>query len=1508
MRREHPDTLVPRQPRRTNLFINKSSHITMDKTYAIPDFLMRHARRIGSATLVSALLLANAAAQNVSLYSFSSSGGGTLDPMSSASVLIGSGQDDTPSSVTGIGFAFNYEGTNYTDFSVNSNGGMKLGGSQISGSAINFNLTSNPLVLLPYSGDGTTANGSVTTALTGTSPNQIRVVQWNVGMDYSVSSANCLYQVWLYEGSNVIEFRYGAGAPSGSFSGGIQVAITGATATNYLNVLSNLTASTSNTTLFTTTNAWPGNGTILTFSPPAPCTPPPAPGQTVASISSGCSGFSSALSLQNNTPGSGVSYQWQSSPNGVDTWTNVGANSATYTTTALSATTWFQCLVTCSTGPSTVNSTPVQLTVTEPAVTYFTYAGAQYSEAFATWGNRCSTGDVPSLASNHWKNTPAFGAGTWRASNTTAGNAGWESVGGAAGTTGTTQSSIPTSVAVTQPAARFHSRQGGSVTGTLDFHVNMSAATGSEFLRFEYINSAGAGTLQVLVSQDGGSNFTSLGTLGATNVNGGAFSTWYTQQFTIGSTSATTVIRLKGTAPATAQGSGGNDLAVDNFRIIPAATCAAPTAPTASVTAPGTADIGWTCASCTGNFYVEYKNASFTPGSGLSAGGGTMAGPFTSSPATISGLTAGNYTAYVRRDCGGGNGFSDNAGPVTFSIVNGDFCANAIDLTTVALTPDFTNTFGNTTGASNNYTTSTCASQPGRDVVLYYDVAPGATLQLGLWSSVNRLTVAYGGSCPGTTTLACSAGGYFTTPNPNVQQINDYETLVWTNPGCNTERVYVLVDAISTGGPVYSFNYVYTPAAGTFCSAVTGIAVSTVNTGSSADVSWNNTCSGSVVVEYGPAGFTPGAGANAGGGITAAINGTSTTLNGLTLDQPYDVYVRNDCGAGQYSTNGTPIQFTIINGDDCTRVIDLSAETSPFFGTTTGASNAVSVHDCGTFNGGDILLSYPVGDGATISFFAAHDYAATVSVNYGPSCPGSNTLICENDLSEFSWTNTTGSTQTVYWIQDGSTEGDFSLEWIYEPPCNNDITLEFRSDAPNQTTWEIRDANTNSVVRSGGPLNGSPETNSTCLPDGCYVLRVLDSGGDGMIGGGYVLRTAGDNLRIIDNTGNFNSGSVSAISGNQGFCLPIGTDRTIFTSCDKLDWVTGKFIVASANAAVSGQFGVTNSTSGYEFWFFDPNGSYSFRRFRNHATSDGTGTGATRACHFRINGWTNTVSTPHLPANTLLNVRVRGRVAGSNLEFGPACLFKIDAALAACPRVSLQDNPADSDYSCGVSRTFGGANSASNKLVAAAPQIIPAVASTNIRYQFRFRIPGEYPAAGSCIVRPIQTSPTLYLNWTSGERLKCNTQYDVDMRVSKDGGATWCAANGAPTCASPQTIQLWGKVCKVNITSSTFCPVNGQGGASNLAVENTGDLTMYPNPNRGDQLFINLNVVEKGVNTVSVDIFDLTGKKVTARTIAVQDGTVKTALELNGDLSNGMYLVNITAGSKAYTERLVIQH
>ncbi len=222
-------------------------------------------------------------------------------------------------------------------------------------------------------------------------------------------------------------------------------------------------------------------------------------------------------------------------------------------------------------------------------------------------------------------------------------------------------------------------------------------------------------------------------------------------------------------------------------------------------------------------------------------------------------------------------------------------------------------------------------------------------------------------------------------------------------------------------------------------------------------------------------------------------------------------------------------------------------------------------------------------------------------------------------------------------------------------------------------TYEVLDETGTTTILSGNnpvPAN-SIGTQVLCLADGCYQLRVTDAGGDGLLG--YILREAGANgRRIIDNKENMNDG-VSQIGG--GLCVPMSDDRPIFSSCDKLDWVTNRFIVATENAAVTAAYATPSlrNSSGYVFWFFDPNGTYSFRRFRKHSESDGYGTGALRANHFRLNAWTNTPSSPHLPEGVLLNVRIMGRVNWSWRTWGPACQFKMDACVPHA-RVKLQDN------------------------------------------------------------------------------------------------------------------------------------------------------------------------------------------------------------------------------------------
>jgi hypothetical protein len=449
--------------------------------------------------------------------------------------------------------------------------------------------------------------------------------------------------------------------------------------------------------------------------------------------------------------------------------------------------------------------------------------------------------------------------------------------------------------------------------------------------------------------------------------------------------------------------------------------------------------------------------------------------------------------------------------------------------------------------------------------------------------------------------------------------------------------------------------------------------------------------------------------------------------------------------------------------------------------------------------------------------------------------------------------------------------------------CTENLILELQTDANGeQTSWEILSQVNAAVVCSGeGYPDNSVVTAACCVPAGCYRLRVYDSAGDGMTTGGYILRTDPANLRIIDNRYNFSSGSVSAISGDQGFCLPIGTDRPIHTSCDKLDWVNNQFLIASENAAVSAEWisGAPNSaqdpTSGYDFWFFDPNGTYSFIRQRRHNQSDGfANIGAARTAHMQINNWS---VANQIPTGVLMNVRVRGVVDGVPMEWGPACRFKIDPVAAACPMTKLMDIPGNMFISCGQFRQWAPGSYAHARPVSGATQ-----------YQFRFRQPSEnYEVVRTTSQYFVQ----LYWSATSAPPLVTGTQYLVDVRAFKNG--QWCP---------------WGEVCTLNIGT----PVS-DGGNLNSSIEESengsgaSQFTMWPNPNRGDQLMLQIDVLPLTVETVAIEMFDMTGKKMMTRTIATQNGSFNHSLDLQAELPAGMYVVNITAGEKLFTGRLVVQ-
>ena len=86
-----------------------------------------------------------------------------------------------------------------------------------------------------------------------------------------------------------------------------------------------------------------------------------------------------------------------------------------------------------------------------------------------------------------------------------------------------------------------------------------------------------------------------------------------------------------------------------------------------------------------------------------------------------------------------------------------------------------------------------------------------------------------------------------------------------------------------------------------------------------------------------------------------------------------------------------------------------------------------------------------------------------------------------------------------------------------------------------------------------------------------------------------------------------------------------------------------------------------------------------------------------------------------------------------------------------------------------------------------------------------------------------------------------------------------------------------------------------------------GDFAMYPNPNDGSRLFLQMGNIAEDVHTVSVDIYDAMGKRVSAHVMPVTDGALNNVIELDRSITDGLYFVTITSGKDVRTERLVIQ-
>jgi len=183
------------------------------------------------------------------------------------------------SPVTNIGFTFKFQGIDYTQFSVNAAGLLKLGSVVVTNESVNsaITTTNTPKIYALWDAfyTGTAASGGgVTYKLTGAAPNRVLTVQWVVNSTSATTASGVNFQVLLYETSNKIEFLYGASPALPSASVGLG-GLDGAN--DYLSVFTKNAIITAGVN-FNTNTVIPGAGSghKFTFTPTTALTATPA--------------------------------------------------------------------------------------------------------------------------------------------------------------------------------------------------------------------------------------------------------------------------------------------------------------------------------------------------------------------------------------------------------------------------------------------------------------------------------------------------------------------------------------------------------------------------------------------------------------------------------------------------------------------------------------------------------------------------------------------------------------------------------------------------------------------------------------------------------------------------------------------------------------------------------------------------------------------------------------------------------------------------------------------------------------------------------------------------------------------------------------------------------------------------------------------------------------------------------------------------------------------------------
>lgn len=684
--------------------------------------------------------------------------------------------------------------------------------------------------------------------------------------------------------------------------------------------------------------------TLAVFPDDPPCVVPPGGGTVEGPAGAVCPNIPFSLTVTGASYGTGLSFQWQSSPDGA-VWADIpGAEGESYLATQ-SAPTYYRRTITCS-GQSAF-STSIMVGV-KPFIDCYCTTGSE-SAAFEYIGNVIITGGVNN------------------------------------NTNSTTYSNYST----THIATVF---QGQHVKVTIEKGVSDWYASDRAYVFVDF-------------NQDGDFNDGGemVGTMaGATSPYQISFTIPPTA--TLGNTR----LRIKfgdtdpffdivDNDPCQESYSFGE---TEDYGLLITVTppCTPPSELVAQPSSPSEELISWDAAITDPSNGYQWEIRTFGNGgsgsSGLAASGTTAAGVLNAVATGLSGGT--NYFLWVRGDCGGGT-FSTWEGPQQFVTICDPATIPFFQNFDAAVEPDLPPCvvvqdengatgwrmfFGGGAAATSDPASIRYewnASTPADDWFFLQGLSLEAgktyTLSFNYKASdgpvyVEDLEVKYGLS---PNAAAMTTGTLFTQTGISTNIDSPFETAVVSFTPPATGVYYLGFHAFS--GADQAFLYIDDVSVESCATPKELKAFST--TPNTAEVYFTSPGS-NFVIEYGPVGFAPGIGGSAGNGtiITSAVS--PVTITGLSADTPYDIYVRQSCdGGSEFSLNAmvsvrtlcdpTPVPYLVDFEDavapdvpSCTSTFDVNGNSGTFWNDGTGGQWEVFNSQFGdpTFVSGSKSLLY----------------------------------------------------------------------------------------------------------------------------------------------------------------------------------------------------------------------------------------------------------------------------------------------------------------------------------------------------------------------------------------------------------------------------------------------------------------------------------------------------------------------------------------------------------------------